>query len=346
MDQLRKEPVLATPSPSPAPSHPVGSDAPIPYDGPTPSVIPGHSAKPSPGTSPDIGAAVLDELGIPHLKKVLVYRRPRSVPTNPSRHSIAQFRAYDCSEPQQIQPVQMSHILNCPLPHEQTADQHLQRSVPANYQILQSSGFRPTWAHKVRLIRSEIPLLCAMNSHHALGIEGLEFSRPERLSFLQLNRILDTWKYSPSDSVNPFQDLKIQENTTYHFSYVATGSVHAENNNDYNCVTLKPLTSRRLNIISDGLSIDMNNLPLNEFHWQFLKPAVSLISLPMRCFPVILAPIPLTLTFALTPLWLLIGYTRQLLVIPFFCARSKGTSTTLRTTMTTRSASSHPQTAP
>ena len=191
MDRLRKEPVLTTPSPSPTPRHPVGSDAPIPHDGPTPSVIPRHSAKPSPGTSQDNGAAILDELGIPHLKKVLVQRQPRSVPTNPSRHSIAQFRAYDCSEPQQIQPVQMSHILNCPLPHEQTADQHLQRSVPANYQILQSSGFRPTWAHKVRLVRSEIPLLCAMNSHHALGIEGLEFSRPERLSFLQLNRILE-----------------------------------------------------------------------------------------------------------------------------------------------------------
>ena len=33
--------------------------------------------------------------------------------------------------------------------------------------------------------------------------------------------------------------MRIQENTTYHFSYVATGSVHAENNNDYNCVGAK-----------------------------------------------------------------------------------------------------------
>ena len=84
-----------------------------------------------------------------------------------------------------------------------------------------------------------MPLLCAMNSHHALGVEGLEFSRPQRMSFLQLFRLLDTWRYSPIDSVNPFKELRLQENTTYHFSYVATGSVHVENNNDYNCVGAK-----------------------------------------------------------------------------------------------------------
>ena len=239
MDRVRQEPVSTTPAPSPTPSHSLGSDASVPDDGPTPSTLPGHPTESSPRTYQDIGAAVLDELGVPHLKKIHIQRQPRSVPTNPSRHSIAQFKAYDCSEPQQIQPVQMSHILNCPLPHGKTADQHFQRSVPANYQILQSSGFRPTWAHKVHLVRSEIPLLCAMNSHHALGVEGLEFSRPHRLSFLQLSRLLDTWRYSPSDSVNPFKEMRIQENTTYHFSYVATGSVHSENNNDYNCVGAK-----------------------------------------------------------------------------------------------------------
>ena len=172
----------------------------------------------------------------PYAMPPIIRDRRQAPPRAPPEQSLRTMEAYDCSEPQQLQAVQVSHVLDCPIPDEQqaqAAQPTSQRST--KFQILQSTGFYESYAYRVHVRRSEIPLFCAMSSHMAVGIEGLSIGRDLVLSAMQLTDITQSWKYTPSDAPHSFRPLALSLNSTYHISYNSLGDVHADSNNDYNC---------------------------------------------------------------------------------------------------------------
>ena len=151
---------------------------------------------------------------------------PPTPATNLHPRAIA---AFDCSEPQEITSIKATHVLDCPLPEINIT--HIDHSIPVNYTIVQSTGFRDAVGVRVGRVIYSLPQFCTTHSHQTMIVELLRLGVSKTVP---LEDIIDMVKIKQFQA-DPSHIERIGMNQTKYYSYNSIGYTIALQT-DYNCM--------------------------------------------------------------------------------------------------------------